>query len=120
MGLTLPAGFDTSIQSGEVADVGVFVYGQSLLKSRIVLAGLLGNSIAAISGRDVSVSVEAIPLGETINNPWYERMIPLLVLMAVVLGGIFLMIGAGLTLLIKPNSILELGTNTEVVTTKVS
>ena len=38
-------------------------------------------------------------------------------LLAVVLGGLFLIIGAGLTLLIKSNSILELGTNTEVVTT---
>ena len=41
-------------------------------------------------------------------------------LLAVVLGGVFLIIGAGLTLLIKSSSTLELKTSTEIVTTKVS
>jgi len=87
MGLTLPVGFDTLIQTSEMAQVDVFVYGQSLLKSRVVIAGLLGNAIATISGRDIPVSVDTVPLGETNNHAWYERMVPLLVLMAVVLGG---------------------------------
>ena len=39
-------------------------------------------------------------------------------LLAVVLGGVFLIIGAGLTLLIKSSSTPDLGTNTEIVTTK--
>ena len=41
-------------------------------------------------------------------------------LLAVVLGGVFLIIGAGLTLLIKSSSTPEVGTSAEVVTTKVS
>ena len=39
-------------------------------------------------------------------------------LLAVVLGGVFLIMGAGLTLLIKSNPILELETDTEVAKTK--
>ena len=41
-------------------------------------------------------------------------------LLAVVLGGVFMIIGAGLTLLIPSSSNPDLGTNTELLTTKVS
>ena len=86
IGLVLPDEFDTLLQASERADLGVYVYGQSLLKNRIIIAGWLGDAMVEISGRTIPVSVEPIPLGEN-SSAWYERMVPLLVLMAVVLGG---------------------------------
>ena len=86
IGLVLPDEFDTRLRASERTDLGVYVYGQSLLKNRIIIAGWLGDAMVEISGRSIPVSVEPIPLGEN-SSAWYERMVPLLVLMAVVLGG---------------------------------
>ena len=87
MGLALPNDFDTLLQANEHVDATLFVHGQSLLKNRIVIGGLLGNSIVAVGNRDLPVSVQSVSLGQGNNTAWYERMVPLLVLMAVVLGG---------------------------------
>jgi len=42
-----------------------------------------------MSGQDAPVEIEAITLGDEANIPWNARLLPLIMLMAVFLGGLF-------------------------------
>ncbi len=42
------------------------------------------------AGREAPVEIETITLGDEVSIPWNDRLLPLIVLMAVFLGGLFL------------------------------
>ena len=87
VGMVLPPGFDATLQSGESTDMELYVWGESLLKHRTVLAVSISREIIALAGRKVPVQAVTILLGEKTSISWEARLFPLLVAMAVILGG---------------------------------
>ena len=90
MGIVLPADFDASISQGEGTSVSAFIWGESSSRSRIILGVTIINLVREIAGQEPPLEIDSITLGEEVTIPWNERLLPLIVLMAVFLGGMFL------------------------------
>lgn len=90
VGIVLPAGFDAAVRQGNEARVTGYISDTSLARSGTVLGMTLFNLIREMIGQDAPVVVERVVLGDQTSVPWDQRLLPLVVLMAVFLGGLFL------------------------------
>ena len=90
MGIVLPADFDASISQGERTSVSAFIWGESSSRSRTILGVTIINLVREIAGQEPPLEINSITLGEEVTIPWSARLLPLIVLMAVFLGGMFL------------------------------
>lgn len=87
MGVVLPAGFDAGLQAAGSTSIDLFVWGESLLKHRSVLAVSLVRQILTVAGREIPVNTRLVTLGESANIPWDVRLFPFVVLITILLGG---------------------------------
>ncbi|MBT3271870.1 MAG: ABC transporter permease [Spirochaetales bacterium] len=89
-GLVLQKGFDNAVRSGELPELQLFVGGDSKASTRVVLAVTAVNLIRGVAGSPAPVEVITTVLGDGPSVPIQDRLVPMLVLLAVALGGIFL------------------------------
>ena len=87
MGLIVPAGFDEAVRDGLDTDLTLYFWGEAQITDQALLVTSLARNVVVIGERDVPVTVEAVPLGTGELESWAERLLPLLILMAIVLGG---------------------------------
>jgi len=90
MGIVLPPEFDEAVSRGEPVTIEAYVWGQSLAKNRSILAATLAGLVRDLAGQEVPVEIQSVTLGEETPVPWSDRLLPLVVLMAVFLGGLML------------------------------
>ncbi len=90
IGVVLPDGFDSSVIQGEEIELTAYIWGESLAKNRTILGVTIGSLIRELAGQEAPVEIEAITLGDEMSIPWNDRLLPLIILMAVFLGGLFL------------------------------
>lgn len=90
MGIVLPVGFDDAVVEGETAEITAYVWGESLAKNRTILSITLADLIRELAGQEVPVEIETVALGDEVSVPWSDRLLPFIVLIAVLIGGIFL------------------------------
>lgn len=88
MGLILPADFDDELRGDAGAAITVYVYGESLLKDRAFLATAIASQLRTITGEASPVKIVTETLGNGTSIPWEQRLLPLVVMMAVIFGGI--------------------------------
>lgn len=89
VGIVLPAGFDSAVIRGEEAELTAYIWGESLAKNRTILGVTIANLLRELAGQETPVEIESITLGDEVSTPWNDRLLPLIVLMAVFVGGIF-------------------------------
>ncbi|MBK9122274.1 MAG: ABC transporter permease [Chloroflexi bacterium] len=87
VGLVLADGFDAALRSGERTEITFFVWGQSLVRNRAIISAAVADSALEISGRETPITVDIVLVGDRAEVSWQQRLLPLLVLMAVVFGG---------------------------------
>ncbi len=90
VGVVLPADFDSSIIHGEATEVTAYIWGESLAKNRTILMVTITDLIREMAGQEAPIEIVDITLGDEVSIPWSERLLPLVVLMAVFVGGVFL------------------------------
>jgi len=90
VGMVIPVDFDSSVMQGKEAELVTYIWGESLAKNRTILGVTITNLVRELAGQEAPVEIEAITLGDEISIPWSDRLLPLVVLMAVFLGGLFL------------------------------
>lgn len=90
MGIVLPAGFDAAVSQGETATINAYIWGESLARHRTVLPATMASLVRELAGQEVPVDIESVTLGDDVSIPWSDRLMPLIVLMAIILGGIML------------------------------
>ena len=90
VGMVIPADFDSSVMQGEETELTTYIWGESLAKNRIILGATIANLVRGLAGQEAPVEIEVITLGDEVSIPWNDRLLPLIVLMAVFLGGLFL------------------------------
>ncbi|MCB8942331.1 MAG: ABC transporter permease [Ardenticatenaceae bacterium] len=88
VGMALPAGFDASLQGGETTQLLVYVWGESLLRDRAVLASTIAFLLREIVGEEPPVAIVTTTLGEGESIAWEERLLPFVVLITVLVGGV--------------------------------
>jgi len=87
-GLVLPAGFDDQVRAGEQPPLQFFVGGESLASNRLILAVTTLDAVRAVEGSTPPVDVEIVATGDPLL-PMSSRMMPLLVLFALLIAGVF-------------------------------
>lgn len=90
VGIALPADFDSSVTGGGKAEIEAYTWGESLAKDRSIITVTITNLIREMTGQESPVAIETITLGDEVSIPWNDRLLPVIVLVAVFLGGLML------------------------------
>ncbi|RJQ37016.1 MAG: ABC transporter permease [Dehalococcoidia bacterium] len=89
MGVVLPADFDNGLATGTVR-LKAYVWGESLARNRSVIPIAIADAVRGMTGSELPVNIETVALGDESSLPWSDRFLPLIVIMAVFLGGMML------------------------------
>lgn len=89
-GLVLPPDLDRSLAAGSPAPVRFFVSGESLASTRLVLAVTTLEQLRAAAGQGPGAEVVVTRVGDREPVPIETRLLPFIVLYAVLLAGLFL------------------------------
>lgn len=89
-GIVLPPGFDEDVIAGEDVAVPAYVWGESPAKNRTIISVAISDLVRELSGREAPVNIDSITLGGEAELSWSQRLLPMLVLMAMFLGGLML------------------------------
>ena len=90
MGIIVPSGFDDYITEGEPTEIKAYIWGESLAKSRTIIGVTIADMIRELAGQETPVEIITTTLGEDVGIPWSDRLLPLIVLVAIFLGGLML------------------------------
>ena len=87
-GYVVPQGFDDALRNGTQIDFTVYAWGEASLKSRLITDTTIANVISQIAGLPQNAQVEIHPLGQLGQDSLADRLLPILILMSVMLGGV--------------------------------
>lgn len=90
MGIIVPPSFDDYVIQGKPTEIKAYIWGESLAKSRTIIGVTISETIRELAGQETPVEINTTILGEGTNIPWSDRLLPLIVLMAIFLGGLML------------------------------
>lgn len=88
--LVLPVGLDADLRAGVSVALDITVWGGSLANHRAVITSAIARLSNQVAGRESAVDIAPVVLGEADDISLRQRLLPMLVLMAVFLGGVFL------------------------------
>lgn len=88
-GLVLKPGFDEAVRAGERPLLELYFSGESLASNRLILAVTTLDLVRAVAGQPSPVAVEVVQLGDGAALPLADRLVPLLVLYALLVAGVF-------------------------------
>ncbi len=88
-GLLLQDGFDAAVRARERPPLSLIFSGESAASERAVLSVTTLDAIRALETRRSPVTVEVVARGETDDLTTTQRIVPFLVLMALILAGMF-------------------------------
>lgn len=89
-GLLLPSGVDEALRSGDSVPLQFFVSGESLASTRLVLGVTTLAEVRDVAGQVPPVDVVVTTVGDEDWVPVEDRLLPLIVMYAVVIAGLFL------------------------------
>lgn len=89
-GMVLPAGFDDAVIREERAEITVYIWGESLAKDRTIIGVTIANLIRDLVGQESPVEIVSTTLGDEASIPWDDRLLPMIVIITVFIGGLLL------------------------------
>ncbi len=89
IGIVLPENFDNTIATGNVK-LKAYVWGEALAKNRMIIPVAISDAVREIEGSVLPVNIETVALGSVSSLPWNDRLLPLVILMAVFFGGLMI------------------------------
>jgi ABC-2 type transport system permease protein len=87
-GYVVPEGFDQALRDGTRMDFLVYTWGETSLKDRLIADTTITNVVSQIAGLERTASVEIRPLGQTDQTSLADQLLPILILMTIMLGGV--------------------------------
>ena len=90
MGIVLPPDFDERVATGSPTTMMAYIWGESLLHDRAVLGAAMSVWVRQIAGQESPVDIATTVLGDPIVLPWEERLLPFVIMMGVVFGGLMI------------------------------
>jgi len=87
VGMLLPATFDQDVRANTETEIVVYVWGESLVKDRAIIVTVISRTLRAMLGQAVPINIVTETVGTAESIPWQERLLPLVVLLAVFVGG---------------------------------
>ncbi|MDX1614667.1 MAG: ABC transporter permease [Candidatus Promineifilaceae bacterium] len=86
-GVVLPAGFDQAIRQNTPQRLEAFVWGESLSSDRIIIATAIAGLVREIAAQEAPIDIVVNTLGDGQALSLDERLLPTVVLMAIIIGG---------------------------------
>lgn len=86
-GLVLPEDFDQKLKNSELPKVKIYIGGESLASNRVVLAASLAELLREEAGHELPIDIVEVPLGKEAEIPIKAKIIPLLIMYAIFIGG---------------------------------
>ncbi|HSM56977.1 MAG TPA: ABC transporter permease [Candidatus Sulfomarinibacteraceae bacterium] len=90
VGLSLPSNFDQALQSGDELNFTAYRWGEAGVRNLLLLESAVGRTVVEALGVDLPVRVNAEQLGSADTATWSQRLLPLILLMAIMLGGLLI------------------------------
>ena len=94
VGMSLEAGFTDALRAGDaVARINTYRWGEAGARSLTLIESALARVMVDATGLvfdELPVSVEVVQLGKASTATWSQRLLPLLLIMAIVLSGLFI------------------------------
>lgn len=90
VGLVLQAGLDDALQNREPVDFVSFRWGEAGITNLLLIESAIGDAFIETAGIELPVDVNPIQLGSANTASWSERLLPLLIIMSIVLGGLLI------------------------------
>lgn len=90
LGLILPTGLDETMSDGGVVRVHALRWGEATVQNLLALESGLNRAFITVAGIPQPVRVETVALGSGNDISWSERMMPLILIMSVTIGGLFI------------------------------
>jgi ABC-2 type transport system permease protein len=87
VGMVLPDGFDGQVAAREPTEVEGYIWGESGLDSRAILGTSILSLFRDVAGYEAPVEIVTTTLGEAQTLPWEDRLLPLIVILTIMLGG---------------------------------
>ncbi|MCP4358887.1 MAG: ABC transporter permease [Chloroflexi bacterium] len=87
MGVVLPADFDEAVRSGTETEISAYIWGESLLRNRAIVGFAFARLIRDVAGQEAPVNIVTRTLRDEDFVSWEDRILPLIVLMMIILGG---------------------------------
>jgi ABC-2 type transport system permease protein len=88
LGMVLPAAFDQRIQTGTQVEMTTYLWGESLLEHRITIGTAILQAVRQTAGQEAPVDIQQIIVGDVAAMPWQQRIMPIVVLMAIMMAGL--------------------------------
>jgi ABC-2 type transport system permease protein len=88
-GLVLQPGFDLALQNGDQPLMEYYIGGESYAVDRLVLTLTALDLIREVQGNSPAIAVEVIDYGSGDSIPMSTRLVPLVVLFAFIMAGLF-------------------------------
>jgi ABC-2 type transport system permease protein len=88
-GLVLKDGFDSAVRSGQKPLLEFYIGGESLASDRIVLAVTTLDIVRKVEGKVPPVEVEVLALGDAQALSLSIRLLPMMILFALLIAGMF-------------------------------
>jgi ABC-2 type transport system permease protein len=90
VGIVLPANFDDKISEREPTEITAYIWGESALKHRAVLRSTFVSLSRQVAGYEPPVEIVTTVLGEVQTLPWEQRLLPFIILMTIMFGGMMI------------------------------
>ena len=87
-GLLIPDGFDDALRNARQQTVRIYTWGETPYRDRLIADTAIANVTATVAGLPNNVSVHIIQLGSGSASNLGEQMLPMLLLMTILLGGV--------------------------------
>jgi ABC-2 type transport system permease protein len=88
IGINLPVDFDQKVAAGEQTEMTAYVWGESRVKDRVMLISAMSVWVRNIAGQESPIEIVTATLGNIETLSWEDRLLPLVVMMSVLIGGV--------------------------------
>lgn len=89
-GLILPEDFDLKLEESKIPKVTVYIGGESHASNRMVIASVLADVFRNVAGQELPIKLVEVSLGDEAELPIKIRVIPFLIMYAIMIGGMTL------------------------------
>ena len=88
-GVIFPQGFDAALAAGAEPDLTILNWSESLPKNTAVIMSAIADALGQPELQPAQrISIESVQLGDATFVPWADRLLPMIVLMTIIMGGV--------------------------------
>lgn len=89
-GISIPDGFDAMLRNGEEVDLGIYRWGEANARNAFLIEAVIIRTFVDTAGYELPIRVNGIDLGDVDRTTWSQRLLPIMILMSVMLGGLLI------------------------------